>query len=300
MEEKKIVIRLPQLAWKSFLNVRMALLTVGLSLVLGGFYWNQKIRPFLWIDAARVHLFSLTIPSERAGRISEIAFEEGDFVQKGQILFSLHQEDLILEQRQKQAQIQSLQEQARLEKVRMDKTMHEYLVASTELDMGLGSADSLQNQLQLLDEAQSKSEALEKEAARCQSELHAYQTQIEKMKGKAPFAGKIFKQMKKLGEAVGPGEPIVLFSDPSRVWVEVAVPEKQIHLLAKGTLARIRISAYPKKEWEGEVTWIGPMAYVKDEPLSKGCALVPVRVSFKNKEETFVDGLSAQVGFQIR
>jgi membrane fusion protein (multidrug efflux system) len=297
MEEKKIVIRLPSFTLKSFFNRQTLCAALILGLFSWGLYWKQMIRPYLWVEGAQVHLYSLTIPAELKGRIGKELFEEGDAVEKGLTLVSFDAENLGEKQEQLQTLVQSYQEQTQLEKMRMDQTMQEYLVASNELDMGLGSAEVLQAQLHLFEEAQLKSESVQQEMARCQKEIEALQNRIDQRGIKAPFSGRIVKQLKKAGEKVEIGESILVLSDPSRVWIEAVVPETALSRLQKGTPVRIQIRAYPHREWSGEVSWIGPQALPKSSPQET--ALIPVRVTFQNLEIPLVDGLSAQVAFKI-
>lgn len=298
MEQKNIVIRLPRLSWALLLNKKTLFSTLFLCLTFLGVYWNRNIRPYLWVHQGQVHLYSLSIPADRAGKMEHLAFTEGDFVQKGQKLFSLDAEEISLQRKQIQGQIQHLQEQARLEKGRMDQIMQEYLVASSELDMGLGSAEKIQDQLQQLEASQTKNESYLYEVSRYQKELESVQAALDQLGTHAPFSGRIFKQMKKEGERVQVGEPVLVFSDPRRIWVEVLVPEQSIEAIQVGGLARIQIVAYPKKEWQGKVSWIGPQAVEKTS--STGKALIPVRVAFDQLEEPLIDGLSAKVAFRIR
>ena len=78
LEEKKIIIRLPRLEWRSFAKPRFG---IAFSLLLCSAlfaYWYNAIRPYLWISGAHVEAFSSIISSDLAGRITEMGPQEGD------------------------------------------------------------------------------------------------------------------------------------------------------------------------------------------------------------------------------
>lgn len=290
LEDQKIVIRLPQFQWRWFLNLRFA---IGLSIVvfISLFaYWYQSIRPFMWINVAQVEAFSTVIGTDVAGRIIEMGPQEGEFVRKGQTLFVLDRDLVLAKQMQSRRSIDTLNEEIHLEKERLDKAMEDYLSASAELEMGIGSQDTLRKNLTMMQEAQAKWDLLSSQLLTLQTENSLFDVQARKMTLTAPFDGIVLKRSQNPGAVVTFGESVYVVCDPNRIWVDAQIHENQLRRIKVGTLARVRLSAYPGQEWGGKISWIGPSA---DK------SMIPIKISLQKPDESFKPGLSAQIGLKV-
>jgi Cu(I)/Ag(I) efflux system membrane fusion protein len=85
-----------------------------------------------------------------------------------------------------------------------------------------------------------------------------------------------------------PGEALYQVADLSSVWVIADVFEQDIGLIKPGATARIRINAYPEKNFEGKVTYVYPT--LKGETRT-----VPVRVELANPGMLLKPAMFAQV-----
>ncbi|WP_022852952.1 HlyD family secretion protein [Thermodesulfatator atlanticus] len=89
---------------------------------------------------------------------------------------------------------------------------------------------------------------------------------------RAPIAGVVAKRFHVPGDVVGPGEPVYAIVDPAKIYILVLLEETKLHGVEVGCPAKIKIDAYPDKDFEGEVTEILPATAAK-------FALVPRDVS---------------------
>lgn len=301
-EGNRIVIRLPRLEWRFFLTLRFAIVAAFLLLAAAVGYWYNAIRPYLWISGAHVEAFSAAISSDFSGRIVEMSALEGDSVKRGQMLLSLDRDLLIAKQEQVKRSIASLVEQVELEKERFGRALEEYLAATSELESGLGTQDKVKKQLNLMEESQEKSDAVQTELATAQFTLSDLDLQLKKSTLTAPFDGIILKRSKHPGAALSFGEPVYVLCDPSRLWIEAQVPEKEIGLVNVGAPVRIQVPAYPNKELIGKVSWIGPATVAKSSllPFLGQNEAVPIRIALENPGFSLKPGLSAHVGLKVR
>lgn len=104
----------------------------------------------------------------------------------------------------------------------------------------------------------------------------------------APFSGRIANLKTVEGEWVNAGTELFTLVDISKVKVEVDVLESEIGLVKEGRKAAVRLSAYPDKVFEGEVTTISPIV----DPEKKTCR---VTIILDNPEEKLKPGMFAQV-----
>lgn len=296
LEEKRIVIKLPSLRWSSFLRLRFLLL-VSLLLFSSLFaYWYHNIHPFLMLHSAHVEAYSSMISSDAAGRIVEMGPQEGDFVRKGQTLFVLDRDLILAKQLQVKLVLDSLDAQIEMEKERIGKAMELYLAASNE------SPDLVKKQLSLMEEAQERAEEAASRLPAAKNELGVIDLQLKKMALVAPFDGVILKRSKNPGAVVSFGDPVYILSDPNQTWIETEVPESALGSIAVGASARIRLAAYPKKEFLGKVSYIGPATVAKSSftPSLENKGMIPIQISIESGNLSLRPGLSADVALKVR
>ncbi|RZI39824.1 efflux RND transporter periplasmic adaptor subunit, partial [Herbaspirillum sp. HC18] len=85
-----------------------------------------------------------------------------------------------------------------------------------------------------------------------------------------------------------PGDLLYQISDLSTVWVLADVFEQDIGLVKPGTKAKVRISAYPDKEFGGSVTYVYPT-------LNAGTRTGQVRIELANPGQLLKPGMFANV-----
>ncbi len=302
LEQKKIVIQIPNLRWSSFLSIRFFIM-ISLLLFSASFaYWYHNVRPFLWLSSAHLNAFSSTLNSDTAGRIVEMGPHEGDFVKKGQILCSLDRDLLLAKHAQVKSSLNAISQQIEFEKEKIGKAMEAYLTATSEVDLGIGTSEMVQNQLSLMEEAQNKSEAASFKTEGLKTQLHLLELELKKTALAAPFNGIILRRFNNEGSVVSFGDPIYTLCDPDRLWVEAEISEMEMAQVSLGTPAVVRVSAYPKKEIAGRVSYIGPATIAKSSqlPFSKEHAMIPIKISLENPEISLKPGLSAKVALKVR
>ncbi len=296
--EKKIIIPLPALTWKALFSFRAILLFIALSAAFLFTYWYWVIYPFLWISTAHVDAFSSTITSDSVGKLSDITLSEGELIRKGEPLFTLENESAIQKQKKIQASLESLNAVMVSEKRRMEKAMQDYLASSAELDVGIGTAEAVDRHLTQLQDAQIKSE----EAAAQMNQLNREFTFLNDRSKKfsAPFDAIVLKKLKNSGDLASIGEPICSLLDPNQVWIEAQIPEKELGLISLGTPAKVRLIAYPGKEWSGKIIWISPATVSKISSLpNTQDERISVKIALENKDFLLKPGLTARVGLKV-
>jgi Cu(I)/Ag(I) efflux system membrane fusion protein len=105
---------------------------------------------------------------------------------------------------------------------------------------------------------------------------------------RSPVAGIVTEKKAVQGMRFMPGEALYQVSDLSAVWVVADVFEQDIGAIRTGAKARIRINAYPDKEFTGTVTYVYPT-------LKPETRTVAVRVELANPGLLLKPGMFAQV-----
>lgn len=284
---ERISIPLPRL--KAVLSPKYL---IPVFFILAFAIWFSLIRPYLWVDAARVGAYSSVIGADIAGRLAEMGPQEGEFVKKGELLFKLDRDLALAKMGAEKVHVQSLEKQMRWEKERLDKIMEDYINACAELEVGACTSEKVQSQLVVMQESQTKFEAVYSQLEKVRTDLSLLDLEVQKMTLSAPFDGVVLKRAQNPGAVVSFGAPVYVLADLGRLWIDAEIPENKLSQIKVGTEARIRFHAYPGQERKGQVTWIGPS-------VEKG-AKIPVKISLEATDPSLIPGLSAEVGLKVR
>jgi len=167
----------------------------------------------------------VSVFARTANRVKQLLVEEGDQVEKDQLLLKL--EDY--EQR-----IQAEQADARLEKIRRNfertKALYEQQLVSEQVY------------------ADSQSELRQAELAAKQARLHLDYTEI-----RSPISGTVARRYVSVGDFVNTGMRLFDLVDFNSLAAPVYVPDKYLSELAVNQKARVRPTALPGQEFLGYV-----------------------------------------------
>jgi len=198
----------------------------------------------------------VTIAPEIAGTVSEIKFESGASVHKGDLLLKMDTSSEDAQLRAADAQTEWAKVSAeRLEKLRADNT-----VSQSELD---------------------QAEAALKQA---QANADAIRATIDKKTIRAPFDGKLGIRLVNVGEQLAAGKGIVSLQSLSPVFVDFSLPQQDLSQLKTGLKVHATSDSYPSNNFEGELAAINP-------DLDMATRSVRVRAKFENAGQLLRPGM---------
>lgn len=100
----------------------------------------------------------------------------------------------------------------------------------------------------------------------------------------ATVSGTVSEKMASEGDYIKQGQPIVKVSNLKSVWAEFDAYENQISEFKKGQKIKVTTNAYPNKEFDATVSFIGPV-------LNTQTRTVTVRAELNNNEGIFKPGM---------
>ncbi|WP_422902458.1 efflux RND transporter periplasmic adaptor subunit [Propionivibrio sp.] len=109
---------------------------------------------------------------------------------------------------------------------------------------------------------------------------------------RSPVSGIVTEKKAIQGMRFMPGEALYQVADLSSVWVVADVFEQDIGLIKLGALAKVRINAYPDKQFEGKVSYVYPT-------LNATTRTVPVRVELANPGLLLKPAMFAQLELPV-
>ncbi len=196
---------------------------------------------------------------ESSGKITEILFEEGEMVKKGDVLAHINDRPL-------QAQWQKLQAQQKLALLRefRQKALLEKEAVSQE------SYDQVATEL----------EAIEADMALVQARL--YETVL-----RAPFDGTIGLRLVSEGHYVTPSTKIAKLTKISSLKIDFAVSERYSRIIGKGTRLSFTL--------DGDLNEYNAEVYAVDSRVEETMRTMMVRALFPNKNTQLFPGRFASI-----
>jgi membrane fusion protein, multidrug efflux system len=218
--------------------------------------WQETLDAIGSITAVQ----GVNVTPEVAGAVSQIAFESGAVVAKGDLLIRLDTSS-------EEAQLRAIEAQANLARINAERLRilrTEKTVSQSELD----TAEATLNQ--------------------AQANADAIQATIGKKTIRAPFAGRLGIRLVNLGEYLDTGKPIVSLQSLSPVYADFSLPQQELSRLKAGLRVRVTTDTYPGQQFEGALTAINPN-------LDPSTRSVGLQATFENAEQLLRPGMFARV-----
>lgn len=210
---------------------------------------------------------AVDIKSEIEGLIDEIRFEEGQQVKAGDVLATIDRHKLNAELAQAEANLR--------------------LAESTKQRYAMLAATRAVSK-QEIDQA-----AMSDETAR--AVLERVEAQLKDATVVAPFEGVLGERLVSVGQYVSRGQMLTTLIDGDPMKAEFHVPERYLTQMSEGQRIEISVSAYPGKQFLGEVYFIAP-------EVNESTRTVLVKAKLPNPDGELRRGMFAnlQLVLQVR
>jgi membrane fusion protein (multidrug efflux system) len=239
-------------------------------LLLPSVVWAQREAPSVVTSVARVLSFPLSaealgnaraneavdIRPEITAAITEIRFEEGQTVKKGDILLLLENSEPLADLAAAKASLVDSESQYR----RSQELFKTRVVSESELE-----------QLEARRDAE-------------QAAVNAAQSRLNHTVIRAPFGGQLGLRRVSQGSIVSPLTVITTLDDTSRIKLDFDVPEVFMSRLAIGLTVNARSAAWPEQAFRGQVISID----TRVDPISR---TITVRALLPNENAQLRPGM---------
>ncbi len=251
-----------------------------------------------WIQLKKCHvklIDSVVLASDRPGVISYIEAEEGDAVRKDQQMVGFKDEvaQAIYKVTQKKADNDVNIKFAKVS-AEVAKKEYEKNVETNRKVPGAVTAVEMERSRLNWEKAILQGENAEHEQGIAKLEMEKASEDLKTFKIEAPFDGKIRRILKRKGEAVSQGTPIVEMVSTRRVKVEGYLPLEELWTVKAGDPVEVQI-VIPGRDldienevFEGKVVFVDPQV----SPVTHGAR---VWAEVQNPQERLVEGLYAKM-----
>jgi len=238
------------------------------------------------------------VSAEISGRIDSLFVEEGDRVEKGQVICRLNTESLELKLGEARANLKAAK--ASLDLVRKGAREEEIKSAEERAKQARSSLENAQSNLRRIEKLHSEGvasdsqlenartayevakasyemalkqyELIRKGARREEIELaeanyeralslvKLVEKQISDATVTSPIGGIVTAKFVEAGEVVKAGAPIASISDLSHLWIRIYLSERDIGKVRPGDEVIVRVDSFPGRDFKGRVEYISPEA----------------------------------------
>lgn len=202
----------------------------------------------------------VTVVSEIDGVITEIPFEEGSYIKRGDLITKLDDSQLEAELIRAEALY--------------NQSQSTYNRTKTIVEQKAGTPQDLDDALASLKVAEAN--------------LKLAKTRFNKTRIVAPFSGLIGSRKVSVGTFLRAGDPITELANLNEIRVNFSAPEKYLSQLKRGAEVTVSTTVYPGHEVKGKIIAIEPVL----DPETRA-AVITARVP--NPGQKFRPGMSANI-----
>lgn len=234
---------------------------------------RDQISAYLTSTANLRALREVDIAAQTEGVVKAVQAEEGDFVERGQLLCQLDDTQLqirleLARERLAQARFQLEKAKTRQQKattqidntrkelVRLQKAFNEQLISERELAQAQYRLDELEH-----DERVSSSETREfsHRVEELEAEIKQAQLEISRTQIRAPFSGHVTQRSVELGRTIRNLDALFRIGAFSPLYADVHLSEREAHQAKAGQPAAVRLGIDESVQCRGRVARISPV-----------------------------------------
>jgi HlyD family secretion protein len=265
------------------------------------------------------------VASRYGGRVERVFAQEGEALKRGQIIVELNAAELSARRDQAAAQLAEFEagprreeiaaaeaewqaqaanlDQARLDARRAEELFGQKSASATERDQAVTRANALDKSVAA---ARSRYELLlagtrPEQIAQARAALAQVDAQLAEMKISAPTDCVLEVLSVKVGDVLGPNQQVATVLLPQHLWVRVFVPEPWLGHIRLGDAVKVRVDAFPGRDFAGVVEQIGRQAEFTPRNVQTVAERIRqvfgIKVRLDNSSNDLRAGMSADVIF---
>jgi len=228
------------------------------------------------------------VASKLPGKVRSVRVQEGESVERGQVLVRLETTELHTAKRQAVAALAAARATVDQAKLALDNQEREFKRTKGLFEANLISEQQLQQVEMMVLSARSQYEMAKTNIAQAEAAVELAGTRLADADICSPIPGVIISSHVNEGEVISPGMTLMHVIDLSAIKVEAGVSETEIMQIRRGAEALVSLVGCPEVQLRGEVTKVA-------HAISPGTHSFDITVEVKNPEGTIKSGMSVIV-----
>lgn len=178
------------------------------------------------------------------------------------------------------------------------------VLQKAKINLQLAQEETTQISLQEKQIEVLKAKVKDAEAACQLAELRLIETKVV-----SPISGVVSKRFVDRGQVVQAGQPLLVVNDPTEKWIVANVEETKIRRVRPGAKVKVEVDAFPGREFEGQVDFIGSAALSEfsllpaENPSGNFIKIthrLPVRITVQDKDNLLKPGMMVVVAIEAK
>lgn len=214
------------------------------------------------------------VSAQTMGQILEMPVEEGQVIQKGQVIARIDIEKIELQKQQVAAGMHELnlnlsitREQEQQAQIQFEniKTRHDrFKTLFTQKSISQQQLDDIQSQFEVaeknLKSARLRTQTLIAKKDQLDAQIALLDRQIADGTVISPLDGMIIQKLKEPGEVINPGGALAQIANLSEMEIKLYIAEIDLGRIKSGDELSIQVDSFPDKTFSGKIIWISPKA----------------------------------------
>lgn len=258
---------------------RIGMVTVVGLMTLGGYmFWQvqkkSELPDYIASGNGRIEAEEVHIAAKLGGRVSEIFFDEGQQVAKGDVIARMDKQELMAKLDGAKSALASAENSAAGVHAEIAQRTAEYNLAQKQLGRveGLVAKEAISREVfdqrkaaaetakAVMDASLTRLSAAENQIKTARSQIEQLQVQIDDTELHAPMNGRVQYRLAEPGEVLGAGGKLITLLDLENVYMTIFLPTDKVGRVSIGNEARIILDAAPDYVIPAQVSFISPEA----------------------------------------
>lgn len=223
----------------------------------------------------------VSVSSEAKGKVASINFKVGDSVNKGDILYTLDNNDLKTDVNLQKSKLKTSLDNA---KIKYDDELENFNKMKSLYETGVITKKDLDNAEISFEQAKLNYQQAQKDY---ESNSATLNSSLNDTIIKSPINGIVASRNVEVGEMTGSSDFVIVKLDP--IIVKANISEDFVNKINVGNDVRVGVQ---EKDYVGKITSISPVG-------SNNGNIYPVEIEIENKDSSLRAGMFADIDFEI-
>ena len=252
------------------------------------------------------------VPALTGGKIMQLYFDTGDFIEKGTTLAQIDTLDLSYQRQNLSGILQEVENQKKITMTQLKRAEKELKYVQEKYQrfedlrksesISQQNVDDLKNQLQnaesVYQTALQQIHTVESKRTQAEAQLSSVRKKIQDATITSPLSGTVADKYYEAGEAIPPLTPLAEIIDLNEVWVKIYLSEKMLPRIRTGQKTEIHLDG-TDQTLSGTISWINSKAEFTPKtiltPETRTSLVYAVKVTISNPDHLLKHGMPVEV-----
>lgn len=233
---------------------RKILILIGALVVISvALFWWKETSGYAYTNDAAIDGFFIYVSPDILARVVSMEVDEGDFVEKGDLLFTLDDTLIMPQKIVAEADVKSNESILAIKEIELLRIRDDYERGLKGIQGSVITAEQFDHVQKAYEGAKAEVGLAKANIQLARARLEQAEALLEHTKVFADRRGMIAKRWALVGNVLQPGQTFFSLYDLENIWVLANMQETDIASIKIGSHVAISVDAYPGVKFTGEV-----------------------------------------------